>query len=60
MKPSNLRKYIDWTGKNYEFGTDADEDSKHNQKNIKKGSQELYEIISDKEIEYGGREWAFY
>jgi len=39
---------------------DADEGSKHNQKIIRKGSQVLYEIISGRETDYGGRGWAFY
>ena len=34
---------------------DADEGSKHNQKFVRKGSQVLYEIISGREIDYGGR-----
>jgi len=39
---------------------DADEDSKHNQKYIRKSTQVLYEIISGRKIDYGGRSWAFY
>jgi len=39
---------------------DADEGSKHNQKFVRKDSQVLYEIISDREIDYGGRGWVFY
>ena len=34
---------------------DADEDSKHNQKYVRKDSQVLYEIISGTEIDYGGQ-----
>ena len=38
-KPSNLRRHIDWTeNQTYEFGMDADEDSRHNQKYVRKGS----------------------
>jgi len=39
---------------------DADESSKHNQKFVRKGSQVFYEIISVREIDYGGQGWAFY
>ena len=39
---------------------DANEGSKHNQKFVRKGSQVLYEIISGREIDYGGQELAFY
>jgi len=39
---------------------DADEDSKYNQKYVRKCSQVLYEIISGREIDYGGQGWAFY
>ena len=60
-KPSNLRRHIDWTeNQTYEFGMDADEDSKHNQKYIRKGNRVLYEIFSDRERDCGGRGWAFY
>ena len=34
---------------------DSEEGSKHNQKFVRKGSQVLYEIISAREIDYGGR-----
>jgi len=60
-KPSNLKKHINWTeNQTFEFGMDADEDSKHNQKYVRKGSQVFYEINSDRKIDYGGRGWAFY
>jgi len=60
-KSSNLRRHIDWTeNQTYEFGMDADEDSKHDQKYIRKGSQVLYEIIFDREIDCGERGCAFY
>ena len=39
---------------------DTDEGSKNNQKFVRKGSQVLYEIISGREIDYGGWEWASY
>jgi len=55
-KPSNLRRHIDWTeNQTYEYDIDADEDSKHNQKYVRKGSQVLYEIVSDRERDCGGR-----
>ena len=34
---------------------DANEGSKYNQKFVKKDNQVLYEIISGREIDYGGR-----
>ena len=34
---------------------DANEGSKHNQKFVRKASHVLYEIISGREIDYGGR-----
>jgi len=39
---------------------DADKGSKHNKKIKRKGSQVLYEIISDRKIDYGGQGLAFY
>ena len=60
-KSSNLRRCIDWTENQvYEYNMDADEDRKHNQKYVRKVSQVLYEIISDRERDYGGRGRAFY
>ena len=38
----------------------ADEDSKYNQKYVRKGSQVLHEIISGREIDYGRLGWTFY
>jgi len=39
-KSSNLRRCIDWTeNQAYEYGMDADEDIKHNQKYVRKVSQ---------------------
>ena len=39
---------------------DANEGNKYNQKFVMEGSQVLYEIISGREIDYGGWRWAFY
>ena len=60
-KPSNLRRHVDWTeNQTYEFGMDAGEDSKYNQKYVKKGRQVFFEIISGRERDCGGQGWTFY
>jgi len=56
VKLSNLRRHIDWNeNQTYEYGMDVNEDSKHNQKYVRKDNQVLYEIISDRERDCGGR-----
>ena len=55
-KLSNLRRHINWTeNQANEYDMTADKDSKCHQKYVRKCSQVLYKIISDRERDCGGR-----